>query len=266
MGRLDAGVQLRPLRWLLPPSCARFDETRLAAFSQWLRAGTRLNFEVDVASSYDGLATGLLSGQAAAAWAPPFVCARLETVGGLVPLRSVRRGRLAYRAALVSRAGAGLHVDRLDGTRAAWVDRQSTGGYLLVAAHLRSRGRAGPSFAQQSFVGSYPAALQAVLAGQADVTSVLGSADEARLNVSEFLDQRDDVFEILAWTEEAPNDGIALAPLTSPAVAGAVTSTLLGAHQDDAGRQALSLFGVDRFEPCPRLAYRALHAALRLLQ
>ena len=74
----------------LPPSLgnqtARERAERLVAFLQ--RALGKL-VEVSVAPSYETLAKDLLSGRADAAWAPPFVCARMEAMG----VRVVVRGR-----------------------------------------------------------------------------------------------------------------------------------------------------------------------------
>ncbi|NOK10904.1 PhnD/SsuA/transferrin family substrate-binding protein, partial [Corallococcus exercitus] len=91
-------------RFGLPPSLgsetARERAERLASFLQ--RALGKL-VEVSVATSYETLAKDLLSGRADAAWAPPFVCARMEAMGVRVLARGVRRGMSSYRSALVGR-------------------------------------------------------------------------------------------------------------------------------------------------------------------
>src|SRR5262245_45134774 len=129
--------------------------------------------EVSVASSYDALGKDVLSGKLDAAWAPPFVCARLEAMGTRVVARGVRRGSAMYRGALVCSVNRPLSLERLEGARAAWVDRDSVSGYLLPLALLRTRGL-DPSkvFFSQDFLGSYRAVVEAVLAEKADVTSV----------------------------------------------------------------------------------------------
>jgi len=128
-------------RFGLPPSLgnqtARERAERLVVFLQGA-LGTWV--EVCVAPSYETLAKDLLSGRADAAWAPPFVCARMEAMGVRVVVRGVRRGMSSYRAALVCRSGAGLNLDRLKGTTASWVDRDSVAGYLLPTAYLKAQG------------------------------------------------------------------------------------------------------------------------------
>src|SRR5207237_3225171 len=116
--------------------------------------------EVSVAQSYDALGKDVLSGKLDAAWAPPFVCARLEAMGTRVAARGVRQGSAVYRGALVCRVNKPLSLERLEGAKAAWVDRDSVAGYLLPLALLRTRGM-DPSkvFFSQDFLGSYRAAV-----------------------------------------------------------------------------------------------------------
>jgi phosphonate transport system substrate-binding protein len=258
------------LRLLLPPSSASLAEARRELLATYLREATSLVVEVAVAESYDALTTALLSGTATGAWAPPFSCARLEKVGVSILLRAVRDGHGTYRAALVARAGTTFGLDQLARLRAAWVDPQSTGGYLLVAALLRARGfNLDTLFSNQAFLGSYQAALGAVLAGQADVTSAFGppAAGQGGLRLNEFAPGRADALRVVAWTDEAPTDGIALGPLTSPTLASALSRALLRGWETPAGRLALEqVFNTSRFEASPPQAYRALHQALRTVR
>src|SRR6185369_2058104 len=114
--------------------------------------------------SYESLAKDLLSGKVDAAWAPPFVCARIEAMGVRVLVRGVRHGASSYRAALICRAESPLTIDTLGGRAAVWTDRDSVGGYLLAMALLRGKGLdPNKLFPKQEFAGSYKAALEAVL-------------------------------------------------------------------------------------------------------
>lgn len=127
---------------------------------------------IEVASDYGSL-VGLARASAAdLVWAPSVVCARLEDEAAVV-MKAVREGRTTYRSALVARRDSGITLHTLRGKRAAWVDRTSLAGHLLVAQHLRSFGLE-PSalFAAQTFVGSYPDALKAVLDGHVDVAAI----------------------------------------------------------------------------------------------
>lgn len=254
-------------RFGLPPSLgsesARERADRLAAFLQ--RALGKL-VEVHVAQSYESLAKDLLSGRADAAWAPPFVCARMEAMGVRVLVRGVRRGTSSYRSALVCRAGAGLTLDKLKGTIAAWVDRDSVAGCLLPAAFLKTQGlEPARAFTSQQFTGSYRVALEAVLAGTADVTSVFCPPASTGLT---FASGVEDVlgkgagakFELIAYTEEAPNDGVLVAMTVPTPLVELLEKTLTGLHASPEGQTLLrDIFNGEKFEPAPRMGYRALY-------
>ncbi|NOK16082.1 phosphate/phosphite/phosphonate ABC transporter substrate-binding protein [Corallococcus carmarthensis] len=254
-------------RFGLPPSLgsetARERAERLASFLQ--RALGKL-VEVSVATSYETLAKDLLSGRADAAWAPPFVCARMEAMGVRVLARGVRRGMSSYRSALVGRAGSGLTLEKLKGATAAWVDRDSVAGYLLPSAYLKTQGlEPSRAFVSQQFTGSYQGALEAVLEGRAQVTSVFCPPASTGLT---FTTGVEDVlgpgmgakFELLAYTDEAPNDGVPVAMgLPAPLVT-ALEAALLGLPATPDGQALLrDIFNADRFEVAPRMGYRALY-------
>ncbi|MGE6758057.1 phosphate/phosphite/phosphonate ABC transporter substrate-binding protein [Corallococcus interemptor] len=254
-------------RFGLPPSLgsetARERAERLASFLQ--RALGKL-VEVSVATSYETLAKDLLSGRADAAWAPPFVCARMEAMGVRVLARGVRRGMSSYRSALVGRAGSGLTLEKLKGATAAWVDRDSVAGYLLPSAFLKTQGlEPSRAFVSQQFTGSYQGALEAVLDGRAQVTSVFCPPASTGLT---FTTGVEDVlgpgmgakFELLAYTDEAPNDGVPVAMgLPAPLVT-ALEAALLGLPNTPDGQALMrDIFNADRFEVAPRMGYRALY-------
>jgi phosphonate transport system substrate-binding protein len=253
-------------RFSLPPSLgstvAQNRAERLAAF---IEQALGRKAEVGVAASYEALAKDLLAGRADAVWAPPFVCARVEAMGVRVLARGVRRGRSSYRGALVARAGSGLTQETLQGTRMAWVDRDSVAGYLLPVAFLKSRGL-DPSqlFTSQQFTGSYRASLEAVQSGAADVASVFcppASTDMTYADgVEVVLPGRSADFELIAYTEEAPNDGVPVGMTVAPELVGTLERMLLALHESEEGLRLLTdIFQAERFEPAPRMGYRALY-------
>ncbi len=187
-------------------------------------------------SSYEALAKDLLSGRADAAWAPPFVCARTEAMGVRVLVRGVRLGMSSYRSALVARAGSGLTLERLKGTTAAWVDRDAVAGYLLPVAYLKSQGVEPPrAFAAQHFTGSYRGALEAVLSGHGGRGGRLLSAGlhgpHLRRGRGEGAGRAGwaTKFELIAYTEEAPNDGVPVAMNVPPQLANDAGDDVAGA-------------------------------------
>jgi ABC-type phosphate/phosphonate transport system substrate-binding protein len=254
-------------RFVLPPSLgseyARDRGDKLVAF---LQKALDKPVEVSVAPNYEALSKDLLSGRADAAWAPPFVCARTEAMGIRVLVRGVRLGMSSYRAALVCRAGARVTLEKLKGTTAAWVDRDAVAGYLLPVAFLKTQGvEPARTFAAQHFTGSYRGALEEVLSGAADVAGVFCPPASTGLTfaagVEKVLGPRaGERFELIAYTEEAPNDGVPVGMNVPPAVVSTLESTLLGLGDSPEGQELLrKVFSADRFEPAPRMGYRALY-------
>jgi phosphonate transport system substrate-binding protein len=253
-------------RFGLPPSLgSTAAQERAELLSAFVEQALGKRVEVSVAPSYEALAKDLLAGRADAVWAPPFVCARVEAMGVRVLARGVRRGRSSYRSALVARAGSGLTLEKLQGARMAWVDRDSVAGYLLPVASLKSRGlEPGRIFASQQFTGSYRAALEAVQSGVADVASIFcppASTDMTYANgVEVVLPGHSAAFELIAYTEESPNDGVPVGMTVAPELVGTLERMLLALHQSEEGLRLLTdIFQAERFEPAPRMGYRALY-------
>jgi phosphonate transport system substrate-binding protein len=248
-------------RFAVPPSLGPVRVDRTERLGNFLERSLGRPVEVSVAPSYEQLAKQVLNGAMDAAWAPPFVCARLEAMGVRVAVRGIRHGSSTYRAALIARAGGGMELDRLLGTRAAWVDRESVAGYLLPVAMLKARGL-DPSrvFCGQTFAGSYRGALEALLEGRAEVTSIFAPASGGGTGVETVWAAHENDVEVLAYTEEAPNDGIALSMETPAADSEALEACLLGLHDSREGTVFLKeLFNAERFDPAPRMGYRALY-------
>ncbi len=254
------------LRFGLPPSlgeeAAGERARRLEAF---LGAALQRRVEVVVAASYDALARELLAGKLDAAWAPPYVCARVEAMGVQVLVRGVRGGSSSYRAALICRAGAQIKLDRLDGLRALWADPDSVGGYLLAVALLRSKGiHASTVFTEQGFAGSYRAAVEGLLAGKADLTSVFAPLARAgrpdATGIEEVAPGKSADISVVAFTEETPNDGVAVSVTAPIPTVKALEASLLKLQGSEEGSQLLrDIFNAERFEPAPRMGYRALY-------
>jgi phosphonate transport system substrate-binding protein len=252
-------------RFALPSSLGTDIDRRAARLQFYLRGALGKDVELIVAPTYEQLARDLLSGRVDAAWAPPFVCARIEAMGVRVLVRGVRSGASTYRAALVCRKDSTLTLDTLAGAHAAWSDRDSVGGYLLALATLREKGvDPAKAFGKQDFVGSYTAALEAVRGGKADLTSVFAPSVKAGLGdvtgIDEVLPGAARDFKVLAFTDEAPNDGVAVAMNAPATLVAELEKALLGLHTTEEGRQLLEqCFHAERFEAAPRMGYRALY-------
>lgn len=253
------------LRFALPPSLGAQAQERAHLLERYFSEALVRSTEVRVAESYESLSRDLLSGRVQAAWAPPFVCARLEAMGTRVLLRGVRAGASAYRAALLCRASEPLTLEKLWGRSAAWSDRDSVGGYLLATSYLRSKGLdPAKVFFAQSFVGSYSAAATAVAEKRADVTSIFAPVSSVggsgSTNLEEVAPNLVGALVPFAFTEETPNDGVAVAISAPALLVAALEKLLLELPQSPEGAKLIKeVFGADCFEPAPRMSYRALY-------
>jgi phosphonate transport system substrate-binding protein len=253
------------LLFALPPSLGKALGHRPKQLEDHLRRALGRDVEVVTSQSYEQLARELLAGKVDAAWAPPFVCARIEAMGIRVLVRGVRNGASTYRAAIVCRRDANLTVDSLAGTTAAWSDRDSVGGYLLPMAWLREQGiDPARTFLRQDFLGSYRATLEAVAAGKADVTSLFAPSAKGGVpqgtGIEEVWPGHEADFKVIAWTADAPNDGVAVSMSLPGNVVADLEQALLNLHQSPEGAAVLKdCFHAEKFEASPRMGYRALY-------
>jgi phosphonate transport system substrate-binding protein len=220
------------LRVLFPPSLGKAKASaRAELVSNALASELDAEVSIEVAASYGELEKRALASEAHVVWAPTSVCARLEPTARAI-YKVVRHGLSTYRSALVGRREARLTVERLAGTRAAWVDPLSFGGYVLVADHLRRRGlEPDRVFSSQTFYGSHPAALQAVADDKADVAAMtvsgIGEVDvEAALAMH--AGRYAPILSLVTLTDEVPTDAIVLTNKLPQARADVVSERLFG--------------------------------------
>jgi len=170
---------------------------------------------------YHRLVEAMDTGHVDVAWLPPIPAAQAMSRGLAVPVAlPVRSGVTSYSTALFTRADAPYRsIAGLVSVRAAWVDRQSASGYLLIRAHLRALGvELERAFAADRFTGAHEEVAAAVLDGSADVGASfvhLDPVDEHPVRAA----WGDAPVRILALAGPIPADVIAVsARLAKPSV------------------------------------------------
>lgn len=218
--------------------------------------------ELVIAPDDEGLVEAARTGRVDAVWAPPLACARLEALGARVVARAVRQGSLEARGVLVTRLDGPRELGDLAGARAAWVDRASLAGYLLPALVLRTAGLPPDrTFLQQTFHGSFRGALDALLAGEADVAAQLAPAtgDDVLAGVEEVAPGASREVRALLLTPRGPLDAFVAGPTLSAGDAIRLQRGLLGlGHLPEGPTLLRDVFRADRFTPAPAPGYRAL--------
>jgi len=211
---------------------------------------------------YDALTDALRRGEVDAAWAPPLIAARAEALGARVLVRPVRRGSVRSRSALLVRADSSLQLETLGGTTAAWVDRSSLAGHLLPMAWLRERGLDPQRlFGQQLFLGSYQAALEALLGGDADVAALFAPPEghDLRQAVEEVAPGRTQEVRVLACTMPALHDAWVVASHVPLPEALRLERGLLSIREAPEGTALLrDVLRAERLERAPELGHREL--------
>jgi phosphonate transport system substrate-binding protein len=149
---------------------------------------TALGVDVDVhrAADYRVVMAGIEQRLVDFAWLPPLVAARAVKARQADPIAiAVRQGATSYATALVARPESPLRsIADLQGTRVAWVDRESASGYVVVRnALVRAGVRLTRAFGEETFVRSHAAVARAVLDGKVDVgaTCVHANAGVVRI-------------------------------------------------------------------------------------
>lgn len=157
---------------LIPPGEGKSAIALREAFVSSLTDALGEPVEAHDAADYRSLAAALTTGVAHLGWMPPLVAARALRSGQVqAAVVVVRNGMTSYSTCLVTLAKSNLlALSDLTGTRAAWVDRESTSGYLLIRAALRAEGIAPVSaFSEELFVRSHTEVARALIDGRADV-------------------------------------------------------------------------------------------------
>jgi len=265
--RADAPALHRaPIRILFPPSLGQLRASvRAELLSTTLSARLRRPVLVEVAESYEELERQVLEASVEVAWAPPALCAKAEPTARAI-LRATRGGRSEYHSALICRADEPLSVDSLGGRRAAWVDRRSTGGYLLAVSHLRKLGRPpNKVLASESFFGSYEAALRAVLTGEADLTAIYVpdvDHDSVRAVLTEQVGEDEERLVAFEVTAASPTDGLVITSRTPPLDAQSLVEAILPDKSTKGPPTLLQVCDADSFALAKPGEFAALEEAL----
>jgi phosphonate transport system substrate-binding protein len=254
-----------PFRFALPPSVGQTrSDARIQKLREFLSALMERSIEVVTTADYRELTNSTRGGTVDVAWAPPFVAARLESGGLQVLLRGIRRGASTYRAALMASA-PDASLKWLKGRRAVWVDPYSVSGCLLPLVFLKSKGfNPERDFVSQEYAGSFVAAVERVIAGKADVTSVFapppGVQWKGETGLEEMAPHLVSKIRTIAFTEEVPNSGLVASPRAEPTGCAAVRAALKGLKTSPDGLWLMEqLFQMDDFEDAPKMGYHALY-------
>jgi phosphate/phosphite/phosphonate ABC transporter binding protein len=191
------------------------------------------------ASDYRVLVAAIEQGTVDLAWLPPLSAARVTRSGACAPAAiALRGGMTSYMTALVAlRSSSVKSLSDLKHVRAAWVDRESASGYVVIRAALREMGVSfAEAFAQEIFVRSHAGVVQALRSGQVDV----GATCFGLLGPSEPL-------RILAQAGPIPSDILAVHRSVAPEVREKLARGLVEGASPEVLRAAKDLMQAEGF-------------------
>lgn len=176
--------------------------------------------EVHRAHDYRVLLASLEQARVDLAWVPPLAAARALRQRSVIDVAvTMRNGQSSYHTGLISlRDGPIQSLKDLHRLRAAWVDRESASGYLVIRAALRALGVSLVSaFSDEIFVRSHAEVARAVFEKRVDVGAtcfnfVSGTVEIARSGFKDHGGIRDEAVTLLAHSGPIPSDIVAANP------------------------------------------------------
>jgi len=236
---------------------------RLAELCEGLTRDLGAVFLPHHAPTYRELATDFERGAVDVAWMPPLLCLELEKrkVTGHAVVLPVRNGSMTYFAALVARAGGPESLAEVRAARVAWVDPESSSGYLVPRLHLVASGRSLSSmFAHELMAGSHAAVLDAVESGRADV-----GATYCASKAPQWITPRGEVrpLSALCITGPIPNDAIVVSARVPDAVRRGLVHWLLTLEAARSAEITAELLGAAQFRTASFGHFAPLRRMLR---
>ena len=230
------------------------DQVMASAFVSAVGQALGTTLEPHQAADYRGLAAALEQGLAHMAWVPPVPAARALRTGAVqAAVVVVRNGATSYQTALIAHASSDIaSLADLDGARAAWVDRDSASGYLLIRAALRGEGVSlTRAFGSETFVRSHAEVAHALRTGRADVGATFvsftsGTRDVARAGWRAY-GLEDDEVRLLLHAGPIPSDVLLVGRSVSGSHLAALQAAIVDARPALAHQTARDLLHADGF-------------------
>jgi phosphonate transport system substrate-binding protein len=231
-------------------------DARVRTFVAALSSALETPIDLHQAADYRALASAVEQGLVQFAWLPPLAAARAVRSGAITPAAiAVRHGVTSYFTGLIALESSAIRsVADLRGLRAAWVDRESASGYVVIRAALRQQGVSlVDAFKEDLFVRSHAEVARAVESGRADVGATCfnvaaGSVQLGRSMYTGMLGEALSNVRIVAQAGPIPSDVFAVHRAVSPITLGKLDTALVGARPANLYDAAKSLMFADAFQ------------------
>lgn len=242
-------------------------------FSRLISAPLGREVRATVFADYRTLAESVLRGDVDFAWTPPQIFVEvLDAGGGMLGIME-RQGAITYDGALFVRADSPIHsVEDLRGQTVAWVDRQSTSGYLVPYAKLLGAlGSVPLPLGRPHFHGSHRAVCEAVLNGWAALGATYlirdPAGEVATTGWQDLVPEQAQELRLLCTTGPIPGDNLCHAPGLPLSEVESLCDALCSLHEGELGAGVLrSFLGADRLVMGDLDLYSTLKEAIAVVR
>ncbi|MGH3090678.1 MAG: phosphate/phosphite/phosphonate ABC transporter substrate-binding protein [Rubrobacteraceae bacterium] len=185
--------------------------------------------------------------------------------------KAVRFGSAFYRGQFSVRSGSEFEsLADLEGADMAFVDPASTSGYLFPTNQLIQEGllEGGENpesfFGEVVFAGSHDNALVALINEEVDVAV---SYEDARAEIEEDYPEVMKQLEVLAYTDEIPNDTVSVGPSVDDELQQRIDDAIVAANESEEGQEVLDeIYGWEDIEPAEDSEYDIIRDTAEALE
>ncbi|CAM3358336.1 phosphate/phosphite/phosphonate ABC transporter substrate-binding protein [Hydrogenibacillus schlegelii] len=221
--------------------------------------------EVFVGSDYTAVIEGMGAGQVDIGFLNPkgYVTAKEKGYADVL-LKAVRNGSDTYRAQIVVAHDSPIRaIADLKGKKIAYVDPQSTSGYVYPVVLLKKNGIDPEKDVTMVEAGGHDKTILALLRGDVDAAF---SFDDARTIVQKADPAVMDKTRILAYTDPIPNDTVSVRTNLPNEWKDKIKQAFLDIAQDEKGKQVIrDIYNHEGYAPAQDSDFDVVREADRLL-
>jgi phosphonate transport system substrate-binding protein len=238
-GGAELGTEENPIVWAFVPSGeTQTVVTGAEELSGLLTDETGLYFDVLVTTEYAGAVEAMCADPAEAQMGSlntfSYILAN-ERCGVEAELVAVRFGSPTYNGQIIVNAESGIQsIEDLEGATFCRPDPLSTSGWIIPMLTMRANGIDTDADLEVVDAGSHDAVVTAVYNGDCDAGATYV---DARGSIEE--DNPDVMVQVVATTEDIPNDGVQFMPDMDEELKNTIIDGLLAISETEEGQEAL---------------------------
>ena len=240
-GAAELGSEENPIVWAFVPSGeTQTVVTGAEELSGLLTDETGLYFDVLVTTEYAGAVEAMCADPAEAQMGSlntfSYILAN-ERCGVEAELVAVRFGSPTYNGQIIVNAESGIQsIEDLEGATFCRPDPLSTSGWIIPMLTMRANGIDTDADLEVVDAGSHDAVVTAVYNGDCDAGATYV---DARGSIEEDSPDVMEVVQVVATTEDIPNDGVQFMPDMDEELKTTIIDGLLAISETEEGQEAL---------------------------